>query len=49
VRLPFLADNTFYTKRFVYYVGRRCRSASIRDIAKELHLHWETVEDLEKQ
>ena len=23
-RLEFLADNPFYTKRFAYYVGRRC-------------------------
>src|SRR5262245_22965609 len=26
-RLEFLADNPLYTKRFAYYVGRRCRSA----------------------
>ena len=32
-RLEFLADNPFYTKRFAYYVGRRCRSATIKDIA----------------
>lgn len=48
-RLPFLADNPFYTKRFAFYVGRRCLSSTIRDIAKELHLHWDTVKDLEKQ
>ena len=24
-RLEFLADNPFYTKRFAYFVGRRCR------------------------
>ena len=24
-RLDFLADNPFYTKRFAFYVGRRCR------------------------
>ena len=28
-RLDFLADNPFYTKRFAYYVGRRCRQATI--------------------
>ena len=27
-RLDFLADNPFYTKRFAYFVGRRCRQAS---------------------
>lgn len=48
-KLPFLADNPFYTRRFVFYVGRRCRAASIRDVATELHLHWETVKDMEKQ
>ena len=48
-RLDFLADNPFYTKRFAYYVGRRCRQATIKDIAEELHLHWETIKTLEKQ
>lgn len=35
-RLDFLADNARYTKRFAHYVGHRCRSATIKDIAKEL-------------
>jgi transposase len=48
-RLGFLADNPFYTKRFAYYVGRRCRSTTIKDLAKELHLDWDTVKILEKQ
>jgi transposase len=48
-RLDFLADNPFYTKRFAMYVGRRCRTSTISDIAKELHLNWKTVKDLEKQ
>lgn len=48
-RLDFLADNPFYTRRFAYYVGRRCRQATIKDIAEELGLHWETVKTLEKQ
>lgn len=47
--LPFLADNPFFTKRFAYYVGRRCESATIKDIAKELCLNWKTVKELEKQ
>ena len=34
-RLDFLADNPLYTKRFAYYVGRRCRSATIKDVAAE--------------
>lgn len=48
-RLDFLADNPFYTKRFAWYVGRRCRSSTISDIAKELNLDWKTVKALEKQ
>jgi transposase len=48
-RLEFLADNPFYTKRFAHYVGRRCRSSSIKDIAQELNLDWDTVKALEKQ
>lgn len=48
-RLEFLADNALYTERFAWYVGRRCRSSSIKDIAEELHLHWHTVKELEKQ
>ena len=47
--LAFLADNPLYTKRFAYYVGRRCRQSTIKDVAKELHLHWETVKTLEMQ
>ena len=48
-QLEFLADNPFYTKRFAFYVGRRCRQATIKDIAQELRLHWDTVKTLEMQ
>jgi transposase len=48
-RLEFLADNPFYTKRFAHYVGRRCRTATIKDVAKELKLDWHTVKELDKQ
>jgi hypothetical protein len=47
--LDFLSNNPFYTKRFSYYVGRRCRASSINDIAKELRLDRHTVKELEKQ
>jgi len=46
--LDFLADNPLYTKRFAFYVGRRCRSATIKDVARELKLDWHTVKTLEK-
>ena len=47
--LEFLAQNPFYTKRFAHYVGRRCRQATIKDIAQELNLDWDTVKTLEMQ
>ena len=48
-RLDFLADNPLYTQRFAHYVGRRCASAAIKAVAKELHLDWHTVKALDKQ
>jgi hypothetical protein len=48
-RLDFLADNPFYTKRFAYYVGRRCRDSAIKEIAEELLLDWDTVKELDRQ
>jgi transposase len=48
-KLDWLADYPFFTKRFAYYVGRRCRDSSIQDIAKELRLDWRTVKALEMQ
>ena len=48
-RLHFLADNAHFTKRFAFYVGRRCQQASIRDVANELKLDWDTVKTLEMQ
>jgi transposase len=48
-KLPWLADNPFYTKRFAFYVGRRCRSSTIRDVARDLRLDWKTVKSLEME
>lgn len=48
-KLPWLATNPFYTKRFSYYVGRKCRAMTIRDVARELKLDWHTVKALEKE
>ncbi len=31
------------------FVGRRCRSMTIQDVAKELKLDWHTVKELDKQ
>ncbi len=48
-RLAWLVDNPRYTRRFAFYVGRRCRAAAIADIAEELRLEWHTVKELEMQ
>jgi len=48
-RLSLLADGALHTKRFAYYVGRRCRNATIKDVAAELHLGWDSVKELDKQ
>jgi transposase len=48
-RLSLLSDNPHYTERFAMDVGRRCSRASVRDVARELGLDWDTVKELEKQ
>ncbi len=48
-RLSFLSDNPRYTERFAMDVGLRCSRASVRDVAREVNLDWDTVKDLEKQ
>jgi len=48
-RLDFLADHPFYTKRFAFWVGRRCRASTIQDVARETHVNWKTVKALEMQ
>ncbi len=48
-RLDWLADIPFYTKRFAFYVGRRCRDSTIKAVAEELRLDWKTVKELDKQ
>ena len=48
-QIPWLANNPFYTKRFAFFVGRRCRTATVRAVARELHLDWKTVKELDTQ
>ena len=48
-RLEFLLENALHTERFARYVGRRCRSGTIKDVAAELRLDLHTVKRLEKQ
>jgi len=48
-RLEWLADNPLYTKRFAFFVGRRCRETAVKEVAEELFLDWHTVKELDKQ
>lgn len=48
-KLSWLANNPFYTDRFSYYVGRKCRTMTIKDVAKELKLDWHAVKALDKE
>jgi transposase len=48
-RLDWLADNPLYTKRFAFYVGRRCRETTVKEVAEDLFLDWHTVKELDKQ
>lgn len=48
-KFPWLAKNPFYTKRFSYYVGRKCRAMTVKDVAKELKLDWHAVKALDKE
>jgi transposase len=47
-RLDWLAANPHYTKRFALYVGKQCRSASIKEVAQDLHLDWRAVKEMDK-
>lgn len=48
-RLEDFLENALHTERFARYVGKRCRSGTIKDVAAELNLDWHTVKRLEKQ
>ncbi len=48
-QLTWLAHSPLYTKRFAFFVGRRCRASPIRDVARELALDWKTVKALDTQ
>ena len=47
--LAWIANNPFYTKRFMYHIGRQCRNTTVKEVAKEHNLRWHTVKELEKQ
>jgi transposase len=46
-RLQFLLENALHSERFARCVGRRRRTGTIKDIAKETNLDWQTAKLLE--
>ena len=48
-QLDWLAGNPFVTKRFAFFVGRRCRTMTIKDVAEETRLDWKTIKELDTQ
>ena len=44
--LPWMGS-PFYTRRFAFYVGKRCQSSSIREVADELNVDWRTAKSME--
>ena len=47
-RLEFLADINRYTQRYAEWIGRQCREKSIKAVAEETNLGWDSVKDLDK-
>lgn len=41
--------NMTTTKRYMHFIGRRCRESSIKAVADEQNLDWRKVKDLEKE
>lgn len=42
-RIEWLSENPCYTKRFGDYIGRKCHDMTIKDVAEEFKLDWQTV------
>lgn len=46
-RLPWLAENPHYTRRFARYVGKLCRGMSLTEVAADLRLDWHAVKAMD--
>jgi transposase len=47
-RLDWLSENPHYTKRFALYVGKQCRSTSVKEVAEDLRIDWHAVKEMDK-
>ncbi|MCA1605022.1 MAG: transposase family protein [Acidobacteria bacterium] len=48
-RLDWLAHNPRYTRRLGVQVGRLCREMTNKAVGEAMHLHEDTVKELDKQ
>src|SRR5258706_5945621 len=48
-KLEWLAGNPFYSKRFAFFVGRRCPAMTIQEDAQETHPDWKTGKEVDQQ
>ncbi|MBE7444406.1 MAG: transposase family protein [Planctomycetia bacterium] len=48
-KLEWLADNPFTRSDFACSVGRKCRTMTVKDVAKDFRLDWDTVKTLDKE
>ena len=48
-KLDWLAATPFYTKRCSFFVGRRCQTMTVKDVAQETHRAWWTIRDREME
>jgi transposase len=46
-KLDWLAANPHFTKRYAWMVGKRCQRSTIKEVAAEENLDWQTVKALE--
>ncbi len=47
--LNWLSKNAHQTKRYMFYIGRRCQKETIQGISKDQRLDWKTVKNIDKQ
>jgi transposase len=45
-KLDWLADTPFYPARVSSFMGRRCQTMTVKDVAQETHRAWWTIMDL---
>ena len=47
-RIGFLSSRSAFTRRLAENIGGLCRTMTIQDVAREFHLDWHTVKEMDK-